>query len=83
MEMPERTLGEVRTGEQVRVVAVEGDWERRQRLMTLGLVPGTQVQVVRESPLGDPVLYRVRSTLIALRREDAAALRVRPEPAVM
>jgi len=80
METPERTLGEARTGEEVRVVAVEGEWERRQRLMTLGLVPGTRVKVVRRSPLGDPVLYRVRSTLIALRREDALGVRVCPEP---
>lgn len=71
-----RPLHQTRPGEQTVIVALEGDRASRQRLMDLGLVPGTKVEAVRRSPLGDPTLYRVRSTLVALRREDAALIQV-------
>lgn len=43
----------------------------RMRLLDLGFVPGTRVEAVRRSPFGDPVAFRVRGTLIALRREES------------
>jgi DtxR family transcriptional regulator, Mn-dependent transcriptional regulator len=50
----------------------------RRRLLDFGLLPGTEVQVEMESPAGSLAAYRVRETLIALRREQAAAIQVRP-----
>ena len=44
------------------------------RLRDLGFLPGA----LGKSPLGDPCAYRVRGTVIALRRRDAALVRVRP-----
>jgi DtxR family Mn-dependent transcriptional regulator len=49
----------------------------RRRLMDLGLVPGTRVQVVHSAALGEPHAYRVRETVIALRREQAEQILVR------
>jgi DtxR family Mn-dependent transcriptional regulator len=43
----------------------------RRRLLDLGFVPGTVVEVDMVSPGGDPTAYRVRGTVIALRREQA------------
>jgi ferrous iron transport protein A len=50
----------------------------RRRLLALGLVPGCQFEVLRRAPLGDPIEVRVRHTSLALRREEAAVLAVRP-----
>ncbi|HHV63032.1 MAG TPA: ferrous iron transport protein A [Firmicutes bacterium] len=50
----------------------------RRRLLDLGLVPGTRVQAVRHSPIGDPVAFRIRGAIIALRREESARILVRP-----
>jgi DtxR family transcriptional regulator, Mn-dependent transcriptional regulator len=44
----------------------------RRRLLDLGFVPGTTVEAVLVSPSGDPTAYRIRDTLIALRREQAS-----------
>ncbi|HAY83830.1 MAG TPA: hypothetical protein DCY42_02590 [Chloroflexi bacterium] len=44
--------------------------------MDLGLLPGTLVEAEISSPLGDPVAYRVRDSLIALRREQARCIQV-------
>lgn len=43
----------------------------RHRILDLGFTPGTVVESVRKSPLGDPVAYQVRGTLIALRSEES------------
>jgi ferrous iron transport protein A len=48
----------------------------RQRLLDLGLVPGTSVERVLNSPIGDPVCFRIRGAMIALRMEDADQIRV-------
>ena len=44
----------------------------------LGLTPGAPVCCVGSSPGGDPAAYRVRQTILALRRADAATIWVRP-----
>jgi ferrous iron transport protein A len=49
------------------------------RLLDLGLVPNTKIEVVRRAPLGDPIAFRFRGGQICLRGSDAARVRVRPE----
>jgi len=48
----------------------------RRRLLDLGFVPGTRVEVEMVSPGGAPTAYRVRGTVVALRREQANLIRV-------
>lgn len=48
----------------------------RRRMLDLGLVPGTVVSAEIRSPSGDPVGYRIRGALIALRRDQADEIRV-------
>lgn len=50
----------------------------RRRLLDLGLTPGTPVFCVGRSPGGDPAAYLIRQAVIAIRRADSAAIRVRP-----
>ncbi len=57
---------------------VYGDPALRRRLYALGFLPGERVRVEREAPLKDPVAYWVKGTWVALRRTDAARIRVRP-----
>ena len=44
--------------------------------MTMGLIPGTKVKVLRSAPLGDPMAIGIRSYNLALRLEDAEAIDV-------
>ena len=50
----------------------------RRRFLDLGLTPGTEIHPELLNAFGDPRAYRVRGTLIALRREQAAQVWVRP-----
>lgn len=45
-----------------------------QRLMMLGLTPGTQFKVIRVAPLGDPIEIKLRGFNLSLRREEALGL---------
>lgn len=54
----------------------------RRRLLDLGFVPGTAVEVEMVSPAGDPTAYRVRGTVVALRREQAGLIRIATGKAV-
>jgi DtxR family Mn-dependent transcriptional regulator len=52
----------------------------RRRLLDLGFVSGTRVEVEMVSPGGDPTAYRVRGTVVALRREQAGLIRMESAP---
>ncbi len=66
-------LHTLRVGEEANVVAVSRACRgpERRRLMDLGILPGAKIEVAMPSPLNDPVAYRVRDTLIALRKDQA------------
>lgn len=50
----------------------------RQRLLEMGLLPGTEVTLLRRAPLGDPLELRLRDYTLSLRAEDAASVSVSP-----
>lgn len=65
------TLLDMAPGQAVQVSGLNAQGSGRRRLLDLGFVPGTRITIVRKSPLGDPVAYRVRGATIALRNCDA------------
>jgi len=44
----------------------------RRRMLDLGLISDTVVEALCQSPSGDPIAYRIRGAVIALRSEEAA-----------
>jgi DtxR family Mn-dependent transcriptional regulator len=76
-ERPSLPLAMLSPGETATVTAITTAGLARRRLMDLGLTPGAKVEVVMPSALGDPMAYRLRGSLIALRREQAAQILVR------
>lgn len=54
------------------------DLPRREsvRLMEMGLLPGTAVELIRRAPLGDPLLLRVRGYALSIRKSEASRIRV-------
>ncbi len=51
----------------------------RRRLLDLGLTPGASVQVALENTFGDPRAFRIRGTMIALRKQQAEQVWIRPQ----
>ena len=78
-----RNMAELRAGERGWVCALRLSPLRAAPLLRLGLFPGTEVQCLRRSPLGDPIAYRFRGTTVALRSLDTKQIVVQPEKVVV
>lgn len=50
----------------------------RRRLLDLGIIPDTSISVERKSPSGNPIAYKIRGSVIALRNEEAKYIIVEP-----
>ena len=50
----------------------------RSRLLEMGVLVGTSVELVRFAPLGDPVEIKVRGYHLTLRKQEADLIQVRP-----
>jgi ferrous iron transport protein A len=70
--IPISTLAELSIGSRGCVIEVAGDDEISLRLMEMGLVPGTILQVVGVAPLGDPIEIEIRGYRLSLRRTEAS-----------
>ena len=71
-----RTLSELAAGDRGRVTRVGGDADAARRLMEMGLMRGTTIEVIRRAPLGDPLEVRVRGFMLTLRRTEAEHIEV-------
>ena len=71
------TLKDTTPGMKVRIDEVK-ESPLKQRLMTMGLIPGTRVEILNSAPMGDPIAIRIRSYNLALRKDDAANIQVSP-----
>ena len=60
------TLKDGKTGMTLKILKID-ESDLKQRMMTMGLIPGTKVKILRSAPLGDPIAIGVRSYNLALR----------------
>ena len=76
------SLGDMAVGDKGQVVRlVRGNRSYREKLLSMGLLPGTEFRVTRVAPLGDPVEISVRGYAMTLRKDEAKMLTVkRVEP---
>jgi ferrous iron transport protein A len=69
-------LSALRPGERSVVRGIDGAPAVVLRLMELGLVPGTTIELVRRAPLGCPYELRVRGTHLSIRKSEAEHVHV-------
>lgn len=72
-------LTSVSLGSTATVAEIKVPPANRPRLMEMGLLVGTQVELVRFAPMGDPVEIKVRGYNLTLRRHEADQIWVRVE----
>jgi ferrous iron transport protein A len=73
----EISLNRLPVGNLGQIVSLDAQGIMRRRLLDLGVVPGTVVEAVRRSPLGDPTAFKIRGALIALRSEEGRQILVK------
>ena len=61
-------------GKWVRVVSFEGEHQTEFKLRQYGLIPGDRAKIMRQTPLGGPLLIEVNGRAIALGRSIASRI---------
>lgn len=69
-------LSELKTGESGVIVKVHGHGGFRKRIVEMGFIKGTQVDVVLNAPLRDPVKYKLMDYEVSLRRAEAELVEI-------
>lgn len=71
------TLADLKEGQQAVLDRIELPEDTARRLMELGFLPGHLVSAAKSAPGGDPRVFRVDGSEVALRRETARHVRIR------
>ena len=58
------------------ITKVGGEGELRCRLLDMGLIPKTVVELRKVAPRGDPIELEIRGYTLTIRKEDAAKIEV-------
>ncbi len=74
--MSVKLLSELKTGEKGTIVRVEGKGSMHRRILDMGAVAGTVVEVRGVAPLGDPMEVSLKGYNLSLRKEEAAGIKV-------
>ena len=74
-----RKLAELSIGACATVARLRCERSVARRLMEMGLLPGTTVQLRRIAPLGDPIELRLRGFSLSIRRSEAERIEVEPQ----
>ncbi len=70
------TLNMLKAGHTATVTGINSKDTERRRMVDLGILPGTRIENVMPSPLGDPIAYRIRNAVVALRTEQARLIEI-------
>lgn len=79
-QQPRLSLLHLRKGDVAVLDSIELPADDARRLMELGFLPGTSITAGQCAPGGDPRVFQVDGSEIALRRATAAQLTIRTEP---
>ncbi len=72
------TLKDIEIGKSARIVSVGGEGDLRRHFLDMGVIPDTDVKVVKYAPMGDPIELMIHGYALTLRVDDAAKIEVVP-----
>ncbi len=67
-------LSDYTPGEGGTIARIVGEGTLQQRLMEMGVLEGTSLEVVRVAPLGDPMEIEIRGYKLSLRKSEASCV---------
>jgi ferrous iron transport protein A len=73
-EMDVKTLKNVKVGDTVKVLKIDGVGAVKRRIMDMGITKGSDIFVRKAAPFGDPIEVMVRGYELSLRKDDAGMI---------
>jgi ferrous iron transport protein A len=74
--MTVKMLSELQKGDKGKIIKIVGKGPVHRRLLDMGLVADSEVELQRVAPLGDPIEIKVKGYNLSLRKEEAASIQV-------
>ena len=74
--MVTKPMSELKPKEKGKIIKVGGKGSIHRRILDMGVVSGSLVEVQRVAPLGDPIEIKVKGYNLTLRKEDAANIQI-------
>ena len=72
------TLDQLKPGQKAVITRVDNEGQLAQRLMSLGLLEGTDVSLIRRALGGDPIEIDVMGYSLSLRKAEASQIEIQP-----
>lgn len=70
------TLAELKPGMSAVIGKIEGEGALRRHFLDMGIIPGTEVALIKVAPMGDPMELRIRGYELTIRNDDAKKIQV-------
>ena len=74
-----KSLADLKVGETCVIEELVTNENMHRRFIDIGLIKGTRVECVSQSPAKDPKAYLIRGAVIAIRSEDCCGIKITPE----
>ncbi|MCQ2290345.1 MAG: ferrous iron transport protein B [Muribaculaceae bacterium] len=72
------TLNELKIGQSAVIAKVGGEGALRQHFLDMGVIPGSEITLVKFAPMGDPMQLLIHGYELTLRKDDAAKIDIAP-----
>ncbi len=59
-----------------KVRQISGHGALKKKLLDMGIIPGSELEVLRVAPLGDPIEIRIKGYNLSLRKEEAKQIQI-------
>ena len=70
------TLDQLKPGDKAEIKRISALDKLGQRLLDMGLYPGTGLEVIRNAPLKDPMEIQVEGSFVSIRHDEACFVEV-------
>lgn len=70
------SLDNLEIGKTAKVISINNKGSIKRRLLDLGIVPSSLITAVLGSPFNDPIAYKVKNAIVAIRKSDSRDIMV-------
>jgi len=72
-----KRLSELRPKEKAKVQKITGQGALKRKFLDMGIIPGSDLEVIKVAPLGDPIDIKIKGYHLSLRKDEAKDILVR------
>jgi ferrous iron transport protein A len=71
------TAADLVSGEKAVIVKVSGKAFLRRRMLDMGIITGSTIEMIRHAPLGDPIDIKIKGYHLSLRKSEARHIEIK------